>query len=71
MTRDPLHYWRRRRGMSLGAYVHNARLRRLYRFNPTDRLYAGSKLFAMLGRRTGMSYGVAAEFVGHIGKAYP
>lgn len=30
MTREPLHYWRRRRGMSLGAYVHNARLKRIY-----------------------------------------
>jgi hypothetical protein len=30
MTREPLHYWRRRRGMSLGAYIHNARLKRTY-----------------------------------------
>lgn len=59
MTREPLHYWRRRRGMSLGAYVHNARLKRAWPLRLDEPMFADSKLFEALkkpvGHRSGMS----------------
>lgn len=48
--------------MTLGAYVHNARLKRLYRFDPTEPMYAGSKLFGFC-RKHGMSYGAVASML--------
>ena len=46
--REPLHYWRLRKGRSLSAYVHNARLRRIYWMPVTRELFAGSPLLARL-----------------------
>ncbi len=48
MTREPLHYWRRRRGMTRGAYVHNMRLKRLYYRPLTEPLLPRSPLFDRL-----------------------
>ena len=46
--REPLHFWRLRRGRSLGAYVHNARLRHIYRVPVAQPIFADSPLFARL-----------------------